>query len=134
MIPEELKARTKKMSLDVLKIVSAVPHTREGDVIARQIIRSATSVAANYRAACRGRSHADFVNKLGIVEEEADETALWLEYIRDLALVDRHVVENELREVNELVSIFAASAIAPKKHHPEQVQDSNRKLASGNRK
>ena len=114
MNPEELKQRTKRMSLDVLRIATHVPRSREGDVIARQIIRSATSVAANYRAACKARSRADFINKIGIVEEEADETALWLEFISELSLADKLIVEKELKEVNELVAIFAVSAITAK--------------------
>ncbi|HET9131934.1 MAG TPA: four helix bundle protein [Terriglobia bacterium] len=102
------------MSLDVLRIASSVPRSREGDVIAKQIVRSATSVAANYRAACKARSRADFINKIGIVEEEADETVLWLELISELHLADKCIVEKELKEVDELVAIFAASAITAK--------------------
>lgn len=122
------------MSLDVLKIASAVPRSREGDVIAKQVIRSATSVAANYRAACKARSHSDFINKIGIVEEEADETVLWLEYILDLSLAGKAVVEKELKEVNELVAIFAASAITAKRNRMNCIGNSIRQSAIGNRK
>lgn len=113
---EELKQRTKKMSLVVLRIASSIPKSREGDVITKQVIRSATSVAANYRSACKARSHAGFINKIGIAEEEADETALWLEYMLDLSLGDNKAVVDELEEVNELVAILAASAITAKKN------------------
>ena len=84
MTSEELKKRTKEMSLSILRLVASLPHSREADIFSRQVIRSATSVAANYRAACKARSRADFINKIGIVEEEADETALWIEYLLDL--------------------------------------------------
>jgi len=113
---DELKDRTKQMSLDVFRLVAPIPHGRETDVIVRQIIRSSSSVAANDRSACKARSKADFINKIGIVEEEADETVLWLEYILDLSLADKVVVEKELKEVNELVAIFAGSAITAKRN------------------
>src|SRR5947208_14804280 len=83
----DLKARTKQFALRVMKLIDALPRTIQGRAIANQIIRSATSVAANYRAACRARSRAEFAAKLGIVEEEADDTAFWLELIIDSALV-----------------------------------------------
>src|SRR4029450_11321586 len=75
----DLKARTKQFALRVMKLIDAMPRTIQGRAIANQIIRRATSVAANYRAACRARSRAEFIAKLGVVEEEADETAFWLE-------------------------------------------------------
>jgi four helix bundle protein len=113
---DDLKKRTKAISLSILRLVSTVPKTREGDVIARQIIRSATSATANYYAACKARSRADFINKIGIVEEEADETALWLEYLIDLSLADRNQCLQLLKEVRELVAIFAASSKTAKSH------------------
>jgi four helix bundle protein len=75
---EELGKRTKEMSLSVLRLIAPLPRSQETDIFARQIIRSATSVVANYRAAYEARSRSDFINKIGIVEEEADETALWM--------------------------------------------------------
>ena len=77
----ELKTRTKKFAFRILAAVDALPKTVKGTAIASQLVRSGTSVAANYRAACRARSRAEFVAKIGIVEEEADETAFWLELI-----------------------------------------------------
>src|SRR3954452_24524895 len=77
----DLKARTKQFAVRVMKLVDSLPRTIQGRVVANQIIRSATSVAANYRAACRARSRAEFIAKIGVVEEEADETAFWLELI-----------------------------------------------------
>jgi len=116
MTPEELKKRTKDMSLSILRLIPSLPHSREADVFTRQIIRSATSVAANYRSACKARSHADFINKIGIVEEEADETALWIEYLLELNLVPKDKGEAILREVHELVAIFAASGKTAKQN------------------
>ncbi len=82
---EELKARTKKFALRVLKLVAALPKNIQGRTIGGQLVRSGTSVAANYRAACRGRSRAEFIAKIGVVEEEADESAFWLELISTVA-------------------------------------------------
>ena len=114
----ELKARTKDFALRVIRLVDALPNTVKGRAIANQIIRSATSVAANYRAARRGRSRAEFIAKIGVVEEEADETAFWLELIIDSKIRGKAQIEPLLKEEGELVAIMAAS----------------RKSAIGNRK
>jgi four helix bundle protein len=105
----DLKARTKQFALRVMKPVDALPRTIQGRAIARQIIRSATSVAANYRAACRARSRAEFIAKIGVVEEEADETCFWLELIIDSRLLTEARVRRLLSEAGELVAIMAAS-------------------------
>jgi four helix bundle protein len=78
---DELRCRTKSLAVNVINFVEGLPRGRSTDVIGKQLIRSATSVAANYRAACRSRSRADFINKIGIVEEEADETLFWIEIL-----------------------------------------------------
>jgi len=114
----DLKARTKQFALRVMKLIDALPRTIQGRAIANQLILSATSVAANYRAACRARSRAEFAATIGIVEEEADETAFWLELIIDSALVTEAKIRPLLAEAGELVAIMAAS----------------RKSALGNRK
>jgi four helix bundle protein len=80
---EELKARSKRMALSVLALVEKLPKNHTTDVIGRQLIRSACSVAANYRSACKARSRPDFINKLGVVEEESDEVLFWLELLLD---------------------------------------------------
>ena len=87
MTERELLQRTKQFALRIFKLVGALPQTIQGRAVAGQLIRSGTSVAANYRAACRARSKAEFVAKLGIVEEEADETAFWLELIIETSLL-----------------------------------------------
>src|SRR6266705_7117381 len=105
----DLKARTNQFALRVIKLVDALPRTIQGRAVANQIIRSATSVAANYRAACRARSRAEFIAKIGVVEEEADETAFWLELIIDSNLRGKSQIRPLLTEAGELVAIMAAS-------------------------
>ena len=83
----ELKDRTKQFALRVIRLVAALPKTIEGKAIGRQLVSSGTSVGANYRSACRGRSRAEFITKLGIVEEEADESAFWIELILKTATI-----------------------------------------------
>ncbi|MFL6526586.1 MAG: four helix bundle protein [Chthoniobacterales bacterium] len=109
MTEAEMKVRTQKYAPRSLKLAEALPRTRSGDVIAKQVVRSGTSVAANYRALCRAKSRADFINKTSIVEEEADETALWLERIADAGLLARKQVEPLLNEAHEIVAILVAS-------------------------
>jgi len=105
----EMKQRTKKFALHILDLADAVPHSRSGNVVAGQIIRSGTSVAANYRALCRAKSRADFINKTSIVEEEADESCFWLELLIDRGLLAARRVQPLLKEANELTAIFVAS-------------------------
>ena len=93
-----------------------MPRTMESQVISRQIIRSASSVAANYRAACRGRSRAEFIAKLGIVEEESDETVFWLEMIIEAGLFEQEKISPLLKEANEIVSIVVVSLKSAKKN------------------
>ena len=105
----ELKQRTKRFSLRVMKLVAALPNNTQGRAIGNQLIRSGTSVGANYRTACRGRSKADFISKLGVVEEEADESAFWMELIIESGLLEKKLVEPLLEEANELVAIMTSS-------------------------
>src|SRR3954463_14817620 len=105
----DLKERTKAFALRILKLVDALPKTTAGRALASQIVRSGTSVAANYRAACRARSNADFIAKMGIVEEEADETLFWLELLEESALVPAAKLTAIKQEANELVAITVAS-------------------------
>ncbi|MFH1430723.1 MAG: four helix bundle protein [Candidatus Uhrbacteria bacterium] len=106
---EELQRRTKQYALNVLHIVDALPRTSAGRAIGNQLLRSATSVGANYRAACRARSRAEFAAKIGIVIEEADESGYWLELIIDGTLLNDHDVIPLLQETNELVAIFVTT-------------------------
>jgi len=109
MTERELLQRTKQFALRIFKLVGALPQTIQGRAVAAQLIRSGTSVAANYRAACRARSKAEFVAKLGIVEEEADETAFWLELIIETSLLSLTKVKPLLTEASEIVAIMTSS-------------------------
>jgi len=104
-----MKQRTKKFALRILDLADALPRSRSGNVIAGQIIRSGTSVAANYRALCRAKSRDDFVNKTKVVEEEADETSLWLELVVERRFLSARRVQPLLSEADELTAIFVAS-------------------------
>src|SRR3954464_4692284 len=109
MTAAELKNRTKKFAADIVRLVDDMPNSVKGRALANQIIRSGTSVAANYRAACRARSRAEFVAKIGVVEEEADETAFWLEIVVDANIRTEKQIAPLQKEANELVAIMAAS-------------------------
>jgi four helix bundle protein len=104
-----MKLRTKRFALRVIRMCQALPKTDECRTISRQLLRSATSIAANYRAACRGRSKAEFVAKIGIVVEEADESVLWIELLVEADLVPLAKLQPLLTEASELLAIFAAS-------------------------
>ena len=104
----ELLDRTKAFGLRVLKLVDHLPRTTSGRAIGNQLIRSGTSIGANYRAACRSRSRAEFASKIGVVAEEADETVYWLQLIRDGDLLSTQQVAALLKEADELTAIFTA--------------------------
>ncbi len=104
------KDRTKKFALRVIKLVEALPKTKTGEVIGRQLLRSGTSVGANYRAACRGKSVADVISKLGIVEEEADESRYWMELLVESELVTELRLADLMREADEIVAMLVASS------------------------
>jgi len=106
---KDLQDRTKAFALRVIKMSDALPRTRAANVITNQILRSATSMAANYRAVGRARSKAESVSKLGIVVEEADETVFWLEMLADSGIVSQQKTGNMLDEANQLMLIFSAS-------------------------
>ncbi len=126
---DDLKKRTKQFALRILKLAAALPNTVEGKVIRGQLVRAGTSVGANYRAACRGRSKAEFVAKLGVVEEESDESAFWLEIIVEAAFLKEVLVKPLREEANELTRIMAKSRISASRG-----LRANRQLAIGNRK
>jgi four helix bundle protein len=104
----ELLVRTKTFGLRILNLVDHLPRTMSGRAIGSQLVRSGTSIGANYRAACRSRSRAEFAAKLGIVAEEANETVYWLEMLRDGKLIPEGKLSELLKEVNELTAIFTA--------------------------
>jgi four helix bundle protein len=125
---DDLKKRTKLFALRILKLGAALPPSIEGKIIRGQLVRDGTSVGANYRAACRGRSRAEFIAKMGVVEEESDESAFWLELIIESAFLSEDRVKPLLDEANELTRIMASSRISASR----KVR-ANRQSAIGNR-
>ena len=103
------KKRTKQLALRVIKTVEVLPKNRTADVIGRQLIRSGTSIGANYRAACRGKSTADVIAKLRIVEEETDESAYWMELLIESGLLPEARLSELLHETNEIIAMTVAS-------------------------
>jgi four helix bundle protein len=106
----ELKARTKKFALRVIRMTEALPRNRVADVLGRQALRSGTSVGANYRAACRAKSRADFISKMGTVEEECDETGYWLELLVESGQMSQSRLAGLMNETDELLRIVVASS------------------------
>jgi len=107
--PEELQERTKQFALRIIKLYRALPKSGKARVLGNRVLRSGTSVAANYRAAGRARSRAEFAAKIGTAVEETDDTVFWLELIVDAGIMRRNRMENLLKEANELLVVFAAS-------------------------
>ena len=107
--PEEMKKRTKEFAKRVIGLCRRLPRTEEGRLIRNQLLRAGTAVGANYRAACRGRSKADFVSKLGLVLEEADESLYWMEITVETNIMPNDLLTPLMAEANELVSIFVSS-------------------------
>src|SRR3954464_5760794 len=126
MTANELKQRTKDFAIRIFKMANTLPRSMGAQVVGRQVLRSGSSVAANYRAACRARSRAEFVAKLGIVEEEADERLFWLEMLVESGTVPEPRLRALLDEAHQLTAIFVASRKTTK-------SGSNRKSAIANR-
>ncbi len=124
MTERELLKRTKQFALRIFRLVGALPPTIQGKAVAAQLIRSGASVAASYRAACRARSKPEFIAKLGVVEEEADESAFWLELIIETDLLSFGEIKPLLTEAREIVAIMASS-----KKTAAKLQIANRKSA-----
>jgi four helix bundle protein len=111
---DDLRDRTKQFALRLVRLYRALPSREEARIIGRQLLRSGTSVGANYRAACRARSRAEFVAKLGIVLEEADETVFWLELLQESEIVTAQKLTPLIQEARELTSIFVTSICTAK--------------------
>ena len=106
---EELKNRSKQFAIRIVKLFRSLPRTEDARIMGKQVLRSGTSVAANYRAVCRARSKAEFIAKIGTVVEEADETTFWLELLVETGIVTEPRMRSLMSESNELLAIFAAS-------------------------
>lgn len=107
--PEQLRHRTKEFAIRIVRLFRELPKTDEARMVGRQVFRSGTSVAANYRAVCRARSKAEFIAKMGVVVEEADETVFWLELLIETGMVREGQLASLVKESKELLAIFAAS-------------------------
>jgi len=108
-LPEQLRDRTKAFALRVIKLFQSLPNKPDAQVLGKQLLRCGTSVAANYRAVCRARSKAEFIAKIGVVVEEADEAVLWLELLAESGIVREEKTQTLLAEARELTAIFTAS-------------------------
>jgi four helix bundle protein len=109
MTQDEMKARTKQLALRIIKLVQSLPPNLIAEVIGKQLLRSGTSVGANYRASCRAKSTADFINKLSIVEEEADESVYWMELLIEGKIIKENLLKNLMDEGNQILSIVVSS-------------------------
>ena len=109
MTQEEMKMRTKQFALRVIRLVESLPNGKATNVIGNQLLRSGTSVGANYRASCRAKSTADFVHKLSIVEEEADESIYWMELLIEGEIIKEKLLENLMNEADQILSIIVSS-------------------------
>jgi len=107
--PEEIRDRTKKFAIRIVRLFRALPKSTEAQVMGKQLLRSGTSVAANYRAVCRARSTPEFIARIGIVAEEADESVLWLELLEETETLSSAKLRDIMREAKELAAIFSAS-------------------------
>ncbi len=108
MTSDELKLRTKKFALRIINMIENFPQNKSGNVIGNQLLRSATSIGANYRSACRSRSKVEFISKIRIVEEEADESVYWIELVKESNLVNENRVSDLFKEATELTAIFTS--------------------------
>lgn len=115
----DLRTRTKRFALQIIKLYQCLPHSGEAQVIGKQVLRSGTSVGAQYREACRAKSPADFVNMLGGSLKELDETAYWLELLTEGGIVPAIKLADLQKETGELIAIFVSSINTSKRNHPK---------------
>jgi len=120
MTSDELKLRTKNFALGIIKLTENLPDNQCGKIIGNQLIRSATSVGANYRAACRSRSKQEFISKIKIVEEESDESLYWLELISEIKFFSEKKMSCIIKEADELTAIFTSTAKSAKINYSNQ--------------
>jgi len=130
MTPEELKKRTEQFGLRCIKAVETLPNTRTADVLGRQLLRSATSVGANYRSACRAQSKRDFISKVAIAIEEADESLYWLEMIVEAGLLSEKRLADLMKEGNEIVAILTASSRTAKRNLRSPISNQKSKISN----
>ena len=131
MTEAQLKERTKNFAKNIIELCRALPNNREGRLLGNQVFRSGTSVAANYRAACRSRSKAEFISKLAVVGEEADETLFWLELIKEVKTLETPLLNDLAKESDELVAIVVSSIRTAKRNFGKVVKSRNQNPKSG---
>ena len=117
MYSDGFKRRTKTFALKIIRLVESLPRSRTADVIGRQLLRCGTSVGSNYRAACRAKSTADFISKMGTVEEEADETLYWMELLLDDKIVEESLLEPLMKEADEILAMTVSSIKTARKNN-----------------
>ena len=117
MDPSPLKERTYNFALQIIRLIESLPRNRIADVLGNQLLRCGTSVGANYRAACRARSQADFIAKMGIVEEEADESIYWMELLASAGMVKPGQVRSLINEANEILAMTVTSIRTARKRN-----------------
>ena len=127
---KEFKNRTKQIALRVIRLVESLPNTNSAQIIGKQLLRSATSVGANYRAACRGKSEAEVLHKLSIVEEEADESLYWLELLVESNIVAETKLSALMHDINEIVAMTVSSikTLRSKKIDQSKIQNLKSKI------
>ncbi len=128
---DEMRKRTKAFGYRIIKLFNALPRGPDAEIIGKQLLRAGTFVGANYRAACRGRSRAEFVSKLGIVIEEADETIYWLEMLGDNDIVHANRLKDLLKEANELTAICVAARTTTKASGKSQIINRKSQITKG---
>jgi four helix bundle protein len=119
----ELRTRTKKFAVEVIEFIEKLPKGRSLEILSKQLLRSATSIGANYRAACRGKSKPDFINKINISEEEADESIYWLELMEETNLIGVNDISLLKREANQLTAIFTSIGKTSKQNQYSQIRN-----------
>src|SRR4029078_13355164 len=122
MTEKELKPRTRNFAVEILNFVDELPNRRSANIIGNQLGTSASSIASNYRAACLARSHAEFISKIGIVEEEADESVFWLDIIPDTKNSTTQIITPLLNEARELTAIFTAASKTAKQNKQNKTE------------
>ncbi|MEO6589044.1 MAG: four helix bundle protein [Pyrinomonadaceae bacterium] len=127
---QEFKNRTKQIALRVIRLVETLPNSNSAQIIGKQLLRSATSVGANYRAACRGKSSADVIHKLAIVEEEADESIYWLELLAESNIISESKLSVLMSDINEIVAMTVSSikTLRAKKFDQSKIQNLKSKI------
>jgi four helix bundle protein len=125
---QEFKDRTKKLALRIIKLIEALPKNQTAEIIGRQLLRSGASIGANYRAACRGKSPADVISKLSIVEEEADESIYWMELLVESGLVPQARMTNLMNETHEIVAMIVASIKTLRSNQQASIQNPKSKI------